>query len=190
MSNLKPLMAALCLSLLSGMAFATPMVWTDTIDFGANGIKLNRNNTSESYTHDVTKDGFLPGFTSTDYIDSFDLSINVSDDGSDRAEWAKISISGIKIDRAEIDYSPLEYSYIWDDGSDGFAEIVALFTLNAFGTLDIDVKRKSGDFFLHDSTLTAYGERVGSSSVPEPGTLALLGFGLAGLGFARRKQNA
>lgn len=190
MNTLKSLSVAFCLTLVSSMALAAPMVWTDTISYANNGVKLNNSNTSESYVHDVTNDGFQPGFNSIDSIDSFDLLISVADDNDSRTEWAKIKINGIRIDRAEIDYSPLEYSYTWDDGANSLAELSALFTLNAFGTLDVTIKRLSGDFFLKESTLTTYGVREDISDVPEPGALALLGLGLAGLGLARRKQKA
>ena len=47
---------------------------------------------------------------------------------------------------------------------------------------DFDLSSRSGDFRVGIFLVRA------ASSVPEPGTLALLGLGLAGLGFARRRK--
>jgi len=67
----------------------------------------------------------------------------------------------------------------------GDLQVNAIGALNEHGYLGITVKALSGDFHVGNSTLNIY---TAATAVPEPGTLFLLGLGVLGIGFARRRS--
>jgi hypothetical protein len=57
------------------------------------------------------------------------------------------------------------------------------------GKLNIRITANTGDFLFGISHLEARGNRSdGSTSIPEPAMLSMLGFGLLGLGFFARRR--
>ena len=126
---------------------------------------------SHTYTHDITDDGFVPGSAI-----SGSLQISIYDDARDRLDFLPELVLVI-VDSFDFDSGGLTFGAF--DNSLG---VQALGSLNADGMLQVTVQSLWGDFRVGESILS-----VEVSEVPVPGTLGLLGAGLAALGLVRRK---
>ena len=126
---------------------------------------------SHTYTHDITDQGFVRGSAI-----SGSLQISIYDD----AKWDLPEVVLVIVDSFDFDSGGLTFGNF--DNSLG---IQALGSLNADGQLQVKVKSLLGDFRVGTSVLSVETQDV--SEVPVPGTLGLLGAGLAALGLVRRK---
>ena len=175
MSSIKSLVLGTVAMLgLAGTANAAfvPTTWVDNIG----GTTYIGSGQTYTYTHS------LDNFTAlSDVVTDFSLSIDLFDDDKrDSAEIALISLTGI----------PQGVVSSFQFGDNAFSSGVTLLgfiELNLYGTLTVTVNSLFGDFNLGTSSLVAHGY---AQEVPEPGTIALLGLGLLGVGLGRRKKLA
>jgi hypothetical protein len=163
---------------LAGTANAAfvPATWSDEMG-GTTYIGAGK---SYTYSHNINDNGFDVG---SDLITNFSLSIDLFDDARDG--WLEI------IEIADIDVSGWHEGLVstFSFGDNAFTSGFSLFgllELNTAGSLTVTVSSLLGDFNVGTSSLTARGY----SQVPEPGTIALLGLGLLGVGLGRRKKLA
>jgi hypothetical protein len=155
------------------MVHATPVTFTDIVN--PNDVHMSFLNSSHTFTHSILDNGFVSG---TDAIQSATLVLSLEDDfdlfGGN--ETVRITLDNVVVNNS-LEVGNANYSFLVNSSM-----------LQADGQLTVTLSLLSGDFYFNQSRLDVSANRT--EAVPEPGTMALMGLGLAGIGFAARRRKA
>lgn len=172
---MRKILANIAALTLATSIYATPTYETfiDIVDPNPDVLLSHTGNPGSYYTyvylHDITDNGFGP---TTHKVLSADLSVTlVDDEAGDSQEFVKIHLDHLTVE--------------------SFLEVIAgayhfnvdIKMLQSDGQLQVKLTAVSGDFVFEKSELEVY-----TQVVPEPGTMALTGLGLLGLGFMARRR--
>ena len=178
-------------------AHAVPISFTDYYDpvAGAGNLRFSSNSSDGpdrvdtlTFVHDIN-DGAVPYDALTDTITSVSIELRFVDDNDTPAESVTFTLDGVGFGTVTLASGAATDAWVFSSPALALSTLVDGLLTVKLDLAGLTSGHPSGrsDFYFIDSTLTVNAERraleaPAAGSVPAPGTLLLLGVGLAAMG--------